>query len=412
MKIGFISNAFPMDPQRSVFGWFRRMGIFIHALKEMGELDMLFFVPPDLTLNEHFVAETEERLAKHWDARLRMDLCNRAPGRQAQGRWQYYIDPALSIANHPPYLQTAQREQISAVRRLLSRKPDIVFVHRLASIIPVLLSKDHHPRLYFDLDDIEHVAFSRSIKQPPVWLGKRLFYLRLPILKLWEKRAIRLSHTTFVCSEHDRNYLSKIFGCKNIAVIPNAVDVPDEQELPDKPRLLFLGLMSYLPNAVAADYLIRRIWPLISSACPDARLLIAGAGSESIASFTDCPSGVEFLGFVDDLEKLYREIMVVCCPILSGGGTRIKILEAAGYGKPVVSTTIGAEGIDLRDGEEILLRDGPESFAKGCIQLLKDRSFAVKIGQAARSVVARKYATNHVVNRVRMLLDKSGDCSP
>ncbi|MGO9314140.1 MAG: glycosyltransferase family 4 protein [Syntrophobacteraceae bacterium] len=411
MKIGFISIAFPVDLQKYVFGLYKRMGTFIHAMKEMGELDMLYFVHQDITLNENFVAETEKRFAKHWDARLRLDLCNRAPGRQAQGNWKYYVDPALSITNHPPYLQTAQREQISAVRRMLSRKPDILFVHRLASFIPLLLSKEYHPRIYFDLDDIEHVALSRSIKQPPLWPGKRLFYLRLPILKLWERRAIRLSHTTFVCSEHDRHSLSKDWGSRNIEVIPNAIDIPDVQELPDKPRLLFLGLMSYLPNTVAADYLIKKIWPLILSAFPDARLLIAGPGSENIASFADCPSGVEFLGFVDDLEKLYKEVTVVCCPILSGGGTRIKILEAAAYGKPVVSTTVGAEGIELRDGEEILLRDGPESFAEGCIQLLKDRSFAVKIGRAARSVVARKYDRNHVIDRIRMTMGNSGNCS-
>ena len=409
MKIGFISTTFPVDLEKSVFGLHKRMGMFIHAMKEMGELDMLFFVHHDITLNEHFVAETEKRLAKHWNAQLRLDLCNRAPGKQATGHWQYYIGPALSIAKHPPFLQTAQREQIDAVHRMLSRKPDILFVHRLNSIIPVLLSKEYHPGIYFDLDDIEHVAFLRSIKQPPWWPGKRLYYLRLPILKLWERRAIRLSHTTFVCSEHDRYYLSKVSGCKNIAVIPNCIDVPDLQKLPDTPKLLFLGIMSYMPNTVAADYLIGSIWPLIYSACPDAKLLIAGKEPEGIASFSHSPPGVEFLGFVDNLEELYKKVTVVCCPILSGGGTRIKILEAAAYGKPVVSTTVGAEGIDLRDGEEILLRDGPESFAEGCIQLLKDRNFAVKIGRAARSVVAQKYDRNKVVNSIRMYLSKSGD---
>ncbi len=411
MKIGFISNAPPLDLQRSVFGLHKRRDMFIHALKDMGDLDMLFYVPPELTLNEHYVSEMEERLARHWDARLRLELCKCEPLKQARGRWQFYIAPALSIAKQPAYLQTAQREQISAVDRMLSRKPDILFVHRLASIIPVILSRKYHPEIYFDLDDIEHVAFARSIKQPPWWPGKRLFYLRLPILRLWERRAIRLTRTTFVCSQHDRNYLSKVSGCKNIAVIPNAIDLPDVQELPYEPILLFLGQMAYLPNAVAADYLIRSIWPRILFALPDARLLIAGSKPESIPSFADSPPGVEFLGFVDDLQMLYKEVTLVCCPILSGGGTRIKILEAAAYGKPVVSTTIGAEGIDLRNGEEILLRDSPRSFAEACIQVLKDRSFALKIGRTARSVVARKYDMNDVVNRIRMHLSKSGDHS-
>ncbi|MFZ0944529.1 MAG: glycosyltransferase [Syntrophobacteraceae bacterium] len=104
-----------------------------------------------------------------------------------------------------------------------------------------------------------------------------------------------------------------------------------------------------------------------------------------------------------------KEVAPIENRVKSGGGTRIKILEAAAYGKPVVSTTIGAEGIDLRDGEEILLRDAPGSFAEACILLLKDRTLAVKIGRAARSVVARKYDRNNAVNRIRMYLSKSGD---
>jgi glycosyltransferase involved in cell wall biosynthesis len=405
MKIGFISTAFPIDPKSYIYGGFKRMGMFIQAMKEMGELNMLFYVRPEIDINVKFVEEMEKKLAIHWDAKIRLDLCNLAPVKEAKGRWQEYISPALNIADHPPYLQTAQRDQVTAVHRILARKPDILFVHRLTAMIPYLLSKGHHPNIYFDLDDIEHVAYSRSIKQPPWWPGKRLLYLRLPILKLWERRAIRSSCKTFICSEHDRKYLSSVYGCNNVAVIPNAIDIPKKQELTDKPNFLFLGRMSYPPNTIAADYLIRKIWPIIYSDSPNARLLIAGSKPEKLESFADSPPGVEFLGFVDDLEKLYKEVAVVCCPILSGGGTRIKILEAAAHGKPVVSTTIGAEGIVLRDGIEILLRDDPRSFAEACIRLIKDWKFADKIGQTARSTVSRLYDRNAVVKTIGLTLN-------
>jgi glycosyltransferase involved in cell wall biosynthesis len=405
IKIGFISRAFPEDPETSVSGMYKRMGMFIQAMKEMGELDMLFYVRPDLDVNRGFIAEMEERLAKRWDAQLRLDLCNLVPERPTKGRWQEYISPALNIANHPPYMYTTQSKQINAVQQMLSRKPDILFAHRLTGMIPVLLSHGHHPRIYFDLDDIEHLAFIRSIKQPPWWPGKWLNYLRLPILMLWERRAVRFSHTTFVCSETDRQYLSKVYCMKNVMVIPNAIDIPEKQEIPDKPTLLFLGNMSYLPNTVGADYLISKIWPIISSAVPEAKLLIAGSNPDNIASFEVSPPGVEFLGFVDDLDKLYKEVRVVCCPIFSGGGTRIKILEAAAYGKPVVSTTIGAEGIDMQDGEEILLRDDPKNFAGACIRLLNDKNYAEKIGQTARSFVDRDYDKMNVIHRIKMHLN-------
>jgi glycosyltransferase involved in cell wall biosynthesis len=191
-------------------------------------------------------------------------------------------------------------------------------------------------------------------------------------------------------------------------VIPNAIDIPEMQEIPDKPIVLFLGNMSYLPNIVAADYLISKIWPIILSAVPEAKLLIAGSNPDNIASFKASHTGVEFLGFVDNLDKLYKVVRVVCCPILSGGGTRIKILEAAAYGKPVVSTTIGAEGIDMRDGAEILLRDDPRYFADACIRLLNDKNYAEKIGQAARSVVGQEYDKDKVVNKIKMHLNHLG----
>jgi glycosyltransferase involved in cell wall biosynthesis len=405
MKIGFISRAFPHDMENSVIGLHKRMGMFIEAMKTLGELDMLFYVNSEVPVHKQFVAKTEKRLAEHWNAQLRLDLCSTVLKKAEKGFWSNYIGPALSIVNQPPYLYTSQREQVDAVHRMLSRKPDILFVHRLNCMIPVLLSKAQHPNIFFDMDDIEHVAFSRSIKQPPWWPGKRLYYLRLPVLKLWERRAVRLSRTTFVCSENDRRYLTKSCRSKNVMVIPNAIDIPERQEIPNKPNLLFLGEMSYPPNTVAANYLISKIWPIILSAVPEAKLLIAGPNPDHIASFAASPPGVEFLGFVDDLKRLYQDVSVVCCPILSGGGTRIKILEAAAYGKPVVSTVIGAEGIDLQDGGEILLRDNPGSFADACIRLLKDRDLATKVGKAARSVITQQHDMNMVVNRIKLHLN-------
>lgn len=405
MKIGFISTQFPSDLKTSVYGGFKRMGMFIEALKELGDLDALFYVRPETQLSADFVSEWEKRLSEHYDARLTLDLCRLSPARPPEGRWQEYIRPALSIAHLFPFLQTAQGEQIEAARRLLSRKPDILFVHRLISMVPVLLSKAPLPRTYFDLDDVEHLSFSRSIGQPPQWAGKPLLFLRLPLLKSWEKRAIRASRATFVCSDRDRDYLRRTFGHDNVLVVPNAIDLPRVKAAPDKQTLLFLGLLSFHPNTIAADHLIRNIWPRVLSAVPEAKLIIAGAKPEWLASYKERPDGVTFVGFVEDLARLYEEVTVVCCPILYGSGTRIKILEAAAYGKPVVSTSIGAEGLLLKDGSEILVRDDPKSFAEACIRLLTNRSLAGSMGQKARLVIEQKYEQRAVVENIKKLMD-------
>jgi glycosyltransferase involved in cell wall biosynthesis len=141
------------------------------------------------------------------------------------------------------------------------------------------------------------------------------------------------------------------------------------------------------------------------SCVPEAKLIIAGAKPEYLTSYKQRPKGVTFAGFVEDLEQLYEEVTAVCCPILNGSGTRIKILEAAAYEKPVVSTTLGAEGIHLKDGEEIFLRDDPKSFAEACIQLLTNKSLAVRMGQKARAVIEEKYVRSVVVRNISNVIN-------
>jgi glycosyltransferase involved in cell wall biosynthesis len=410
MRIGFISAQFPSDLRTSVYGGFQRMGMFIDALRSLGELDALFYVRPETQLDAAYASEWQEKLSRHYDARLRLDLCRLAPVIPPRGRWQEYIRPALGIDQLFPFLQTAQEEQIAAARRLLSRKPDILFVHRLISMVPILLSRMPLPPIYYDLDDVEHVSFVRSIRQPPLWAGKPLLYLRLPLLKRWESRAIRSARASFVCSEEDRGHVRRAFGHDNVVVVPNAIDLPEAKPLPAGQTLLFLGLLSYHPNTVAADHLVQNIWPRVRSVLPQARLLIAGARPEWLDSYRERPEGVAFLGFVDDLDKLYDEVRVVCCPMLYGSGTRIKILEAAAHARPVVSTTLGAEGLSLKDGDEILLRDDPGAFAEACVRLLTDAAMADGMGRKARRAIEREYERRPVVDKIRKLVAGAPAC--
>jgi glycosyltransferase involved in cell wall biosynthesis len=111
---------------------------------------------------------------------------------------------------------------------------------------------------------------------------------------------------------------------------------------------------------------------------------IAGNKPERIPSFASHPPGVEFTGFVEDLGQLYQRVGIVCCSILSGGGTRLKILEAAAYGKAIVSTTVGAEGLELRDSIEIVIRAGVPAFARA----RASTSWEIRLG-AKRSVWPR-----------------------
>ena len=117
--------------------------------------------------------------------------------------------------------------------------------------------------------------------------------------------------------------------------------------------------------------------------------------------------GVRFAGFVEDLDGLYQQSRVVCAPILSGSGTRIKIIEAAAYCRPIVSTRIGAEGIELHNGDSIFLRDDPKSFAEACIRLLNDHELCKRLGTAARAIVIDKYDQTKTKGLIQEIIKKS-----
>lgn len=134
---------------------------------------------------------------------------------------------------------------------------------------------------------------------------------------------------------------------------------------------------------------------------PKAKLLIAGAHPDKIRGYQAPPLGVKFTGFVENLDELYQQTRVVCCPILSGSGTRVKLIEAAAYRKPIVSTRIGAEGLDFVDGEAIFLRDNVQTFADACIKLLQNDQMCQRISNNAYAVASKRYNKTQILQQIQ-----------
>ena len=269
---------------------------------------------------------------------------------------------------------------------------------------PLMLTKQVLPPIFFDLDDIEHVAMLRHLSQPPHWWRKNFSYLQLPALLLGERSAIKLSHTTFVCSDLDQHKLTRLFHTRNVMTVPNAVTLPAATSPSLEPRIVMLGNYEYPPNRLGVEFFLDQVWPTILANCPSAEVIFAGHRVEAIQHYAHPPPQVTFPGFVEDLDGLYQGARVVICPILTGGGTRVKIMEAAAYGRPIVSTSIGAEGIDLIDAKEIILRDSAEDFANACIELLKDYEKARILGLAVRAAAESRYDRSSIVAKLAQLL--------
>jgi glycosyltransferase involved in cell wall biosynthesis len=200
----------------------------------------------------------------------------------------------------------------------------------------------------------------------------------------------------YLCSVADQKRLLDDIPTARTIVIPNAADVDFYKPRPTDPQpdgrtIVFFGLMSYMPNIDGATWFIQEIWPRIADANPDARCKIIG-GSPSPQLLALAGPRIEFTGFVPDLRPHIAEAAAVIVPLRLGGGTRLKIVEAMAMGKAMVSTTLGAEGIDAVPGRDILIEDHPKAFADAVIRLLAEPELAARIGNSARQLSEARYA--------------------
>lgn len=406
-----VSSTWPEDLARFKHGGARRFLMLVDAIKKTShQITFLFFVGNQVPWQSRdYISQKTLELIEAWGVpQLTLILC---PVDDITVRYSSllrgYLLPVLSHRWQEKWQPTSGERQAAAVRAALATNPGLVFIHRLVAMAAFLRAGIDHPHVTFDLDDIEHVAFARRITEPPVWRLKQLLYLQVPAIQRLEHRGFRASSSTFVCSELDRDYLSRKYPRERFVVVPNAVDLPSvpvDARRQQTGVLLFVGFLRYPPNRFAIEHFVRNCWPQIMAVVPSARLKVVGEGVEEVAMDVRQAVNVQFLGFVEELDGSYREADLVICPILAGGGTRVKIVEAAAYGKPVVSTTVGAEGIQLRAGGEILISDEASDMAQHCVSLLTDAELALKLGTAARACIERNYSRTAVIDSITPLL--------
>jgi glycosyltransferase involved in cell wall biosynthesis len=237
---------------------------------------------------------------------------------------------------------------------------------------------------------------------------RRLLY-RVEFEKMlsYEQSMVRKFHCIVAVSEHDRQLMKNWTDPSRITVVPTGVDVqlywPGPSSRVVEPLVLFVGAMDWEPNVDAVEYFCREIWPPIQAKIPTARFRIVGRSPgrrvRRLAS-----SSVEVTGSVPSVVNHLQQAAVVVVPLRVGGGTRLKIYEAMATGKAVVSTSVGAEGLDVHPDQDILLADDPGAFAGAVIMLLQDVQLRRRYGCAAATLVAR-YDWVAVVDRFGQVLE-------
>lgn len=312
-----------------------------------------------------------------------------------RGRIRFYGEKLRPL---PAYASWFHDDAFAAAisAEVASFKPDVVQIET-TEMAQYLRAASGVPRV-LDLQDLASRWFGRVATLGATRQERALMRIEAAKARAYERRSARAAEAVLVCSDDESSYLREMSGVTP-TVVPNGVDVagfmprPDVRE--DDDVILFVGPLTYAANSDGLGWFTREVLPLVRAEIPGARVEQIGVGDA--ASYGD---GVVHLGMVDDVRPHLARAPLSIVPVRIGTGTRYKILEALSMERAVVSTTIGAESLGLRDGEHIRIADGPADFARAVVDLLRDPAQRAHLGAAGRAHVAARYDWGGVVSRV------------
>lgn len=229
-------------------------------------------------------------------------------------------------------------------------------------------------------------------------LARWLLGREVRLIRKLEGQACRRARAVLAVSEHDQEALWEVAGrSTQIHVVPITVDAEQFEAAyhardPQPARIFTIGTMFWPPNSEGVMWWLREGYERLHALCPDVTYDIVGSRPpQPLQTLGQSRSGVHVHGYVADAEPFWQHATVLAVPLLSGGGVRVKILEAMARGVPVVSTTIGCEGLAVRDAEHLLIADSPVAFSEACLKVLQDRDLAARLASNARQLILQRY---------------------
>jgi polysaccharide biosynthesis protein PslH len=353
------------------------------VLGSQAEISSLFFsspgLPPPTTADLPFCRDivSVPRPRAYTPAKLVRGLV---------GRWP------LPVLNY-----TSPEMEAALLRLLQERQFDLVqfeSIH-MAAYARLLGRKIQNPRIVYDWHNIESEVMRRyaaTVRSLPREAYARLTARRIESV---EARALRTAFGHLVCSEREERKLLAIAPGARITAIYNGVDAEFFRETARgetaRTRILFVGQMSYHANIEAAIWFTHQLWPSIRKRFPKWRFTIVGSDPAPAVLALQSERAVEVTGTVADIRPYYREALAVVIPLLTGGGTRLKVLEAMAAGVPVISTSQGVEGLDLRPREHFLPADRDEEWLPALEALASQDSPRSRLVQAGLQLAKTNY---------------------
>jgi glycosyltransferase involved in cell wall biosynthesis len=315
------------------------------------------------------------------------------------GRWASsanYADHLSNLFASIPYGVTRYHSLFMAERIAQRLKENFNAVIAASLFAAVNLPEKLETPLIVDENDVEHVILERYLHEQHNPLLRAYAWLEARKMRYWERIVGARSSVVMLCSENDCAIMRRTCPKAPLAMVPNTIDVETYRAVapPGKARVLYLAGMDWLPNQDASKFFIEEILPSLKRAVPRVKFVIAfspeHAPPRRFREQFATVSGVEF-SETNNVRGEFAQASVLVVPLRIGSGTRFKILEASAMAIPVVSTRVGAEGLNLRNGKEIVLEDDPEKFARATAALLADSSMCAALGLSARARVQQHY---------------------
>ena len=329
----------------------------------------------------------------------------------SRSNWRFYRDLAWNLFSPDPFNAAKDYDPAlrARARQLLDEaRYDLVvcdFVQMARNAIGIW----DGPSVLFE-HNVEAEIFERHSRTDEGWIRRRFMGYQAAKMRRFEGWAGRQFTRVVAVSERDKEQYERRYGWTNVDVIDTAVDI-DYYRPNDCAKqagtVLFVGSLDWLPNVDGLRWFVAEVWPLVRRDQPEARLRLVGRNPTSeIQSLAEHP-GVELVGPVPDTRPWLADSEVSIVPLRIGGGTRLKVFEAMAMGLPVVSTPLGAEGLQVQSGEHLLLAEGAEKVAEAVVRLLRSEALRMALGRAARNLVVTRFSSESVARQFEAVCQRA-----
>ena len=328
----------------------------------------------------------------------------------------FYSELLFNLASPLPYAIKKYDSQLmrKQVReRVEAGKVDLVVCDFLAPAanVPFDLGSDAVPAVLFQ-HNVESMIWKRHYEVQSNPLKKSYLYAQWLKMRAFERKMCRRFDSVVAVSSEDREQMRNEYRVESVFDVPTGVDTdffrPRGNQQPAPHNIVFTGSMDWLPNEDAISYFTEKVMPRIKQVIPDATLTVVGRNPyPSLQELARRDSSIEVTGRVDDVRPYIERAAAYVVPLRIGGGTRLKIYEAMAMEKAIISTSIGAEGLPVRDGAELLLADTAESFSEAVIRVLSDKELASDLGNRAATVVRAEFGWQRVAARFGRICEET-----